>query len=51
MHKEIEKLPDHFDNLKEKERVELLIKLLPYAIPKVIPATYQIGEGGWADEL
>ena len=32
---DIEVLQEHIDALKPKERVELLIKLIPYALPKV----------------
>jgi hypothetical protein len=49
MHQEIELLPDHFKSLEPKDRLELLVKLLPYALPKVEPESYQIGEGGFAD--
>lgn len=49
LHQEIELLPDHFDKLEPKDRLELLTKLLPYALPKVEPESYQIGEGGIAD--
>jgi hypothetical protein len=49
LHYEIEMLPEHFNNLKPDERVELLVKLLPYALPKVEPESYQIGEGGIGD--
>lgn len=49
LHQEIELLPDHFNKLEPKDRIELLTKLLPYALPKVQPESYQIGEGGLAD--
>ena len=49
LHQEIELLPDHFNKLEPKDRLELLVKLLPYALPKVEPESYQIGEGGLAD--
>lgn len=49
LHQEIELLPDHFNKLEPKDRLELLTKLLPYALPKVQPESYQIGEGGLAD--
>jgi hypothetical protein len=34
---EMEKIPDHFNQLEPKDRLELLIKLLPYVIPKMQP--------------
>lgn len=49
LHQEIELLPDHFNKLEPKDRLELLVKLLPFALPKVEPESYQIGEGGLAD--
>ncbi len=49
LHQEIELLPDHFDKLEPKDRLELLVKLLPFALPKVEPESYEIGEGGIAD--
>ena len=49
LHQEIELLPDHFNELEPKDRLELLVKLLPFALPKVEPESYEIGEGGIAD--
>jgi hypothetical protein len=47
---EIEKLPHHFQKLESKDRIELLIKLLPYALPKVNPENYDLSEGGITDQ-
>ena len=49
LHQEIELLPDHFNKLEPKDRLEFLVKLLPFALPKVEPESYQIGEGGLTD--
>jgi hypothetical protein len=49
LYHEIELLPKHFEKLESKDRIELLTKLLPYALPKVEPEKYQISEGGFAD--
>jgi hypothetical protein len=49
LHQEIELLPSHFNKLEPKDRLELLVKLLPFALPKVEPESYEIGEGGIAD--
>jgi hypothetical protein len=46
---EIEQLPEHLSKIEPKERIELLIKLLPYIVPKVENETYQFGEGGQFD--
>lgn len=44
LHQEFEELPNHFEGLEPKERIELLIKLLPYALPKVKEVHYKEGE-------
>ena len=49
LHQEIELLPDHFNKLEPKDRLELLVKLLPFALPKVEPESYESGEGGIVD--
>lgn len=49
LHQEIELLPYHFDKLEPKDRLDLLVKLLPFALPKVESASYQVGEGGVVD--
>jgi hypothetical protein len=49
LHQEIELLPDHFKSLEPKDRLEILVKLLPYALPKVEAENYSVGEGGLAD--
>ena len=49
LHQEIELIPYHFDRLEPKERLELLVKLLPYALPKVEPESYQISESDFSD--
>lgn len=35
LHQEIELLPEHLQNLEPKYRLEILIKLLPFVVPKV----------------
>ena len=49
LHDEMEQLPSHFEKLEPKERIELLIKILPYTLPQVKPEQYEIGEGGILD--
>ena len=41
---EIEALQDRLDALNPKERVELLIKLMPYALPKVTTISHTTNE-------
>ena len=41
LHQEIELIPEHFEKLEPKDRLELLVKLLPFAISKVEPPIIQ----------
>ena len=41
---ELEALPEQIAALEGKERIELLIKLIPYVLPKVQPTNYKDGE-------
>ena len=44
MSNELEKLPEHFEQLKPKERVELLVKLMPYVVPQEKPENEENNE-------
>jgi hypothetical protein len=44
LHQELENLPEHLNSLEPKERLEILVKLLPYAIPKVEPVHFSTNE-------
>jgi hypothetical protein len=44
LYEEIEALQERLDALKPKERLELLIKLMPYALPKVTSISYTANE-------
>jgi len=44
LHNEIEQLPDYFDKLEPKDRLELVVKLLPYALPKINTVNYRENE-------
>lgn len=46
---EIDAIPETLSSLEPKDRLELLVKLLPFALPKVEPAKFEIGEGGISD--
>ena len=41
---EIDQLPNHLQSLQIKDRLDLVVKLLPYAIPRIEAASYKIGE-------
>ena len=49
---ELENIEEHFDKLEPKERIELIIKMMPFVLPKVHtishstnePADWGIGE-------
>ena len=42
---ELEGLPQRFDELDTKERLELFIKLLPFVLPKTQSISHTKGEG------
>jgi len=42
--KELETLPEHLEKLETKDRLELVIKLIPYVLPKVEPVSIDEGE-------
>ena len=44
LYTEIEALQDRLDALEPKERVELLIKLMPYVLPKTTAVSHTINE-------
>ena len=44
LHQELENLPKYLNSLEPKERLEILVKLLPYAIPKVESVHYKENE-------
>ena len=44
LYQELEQIQVHLDSLKPKERIELLIKLMPYALPKITSVSHTINE-------
>jgi len=44
LYQELEQIQEHLDTLNSKERVELLIKLMPYALPKVTSISHTTNE-------
>ena len=44
LYEEIEALQERLDSLNPKDRVELLIKLMPYALPKTTSVSHTINE-------
>lgn len=44
IHEELETLQETLDHLDPKDRLEVLVKLLPYVLPKVSPASHTTDE-------
>ena len=44
LYQELEQIQGRLDTLKPKERIELLIKLMPYALPKVTSISHTSNE-------
>jgi len=44
LYQELEQLQEHLETLKPRERVELLIKLMPYVLPKVTSVSHTTNE-------
>jgi hypothetical protein len=44
LHQELQNLPEHLNSLEPKDRLEILVKLLPYALPKVEAVNYTENE-------
>ena len=44
LYQELEQIQEHLETLNSKERVELLIKLMPYILPKVTNISYTTNE-------
>ena len=41
---EISQVQSHFEKLDPKERIELLIKLMPFVCPRIQPASHSLNE-------
>ena len=44
LHQELQNLPDHLNKLEPKDRLDILIKMLPYALPKIDTVHYKENE-------
>ena len=44
LHQELEQIQEHLNALNPKERIELLIKLMPYILPKVTSISHTTNE-------
>jgi len=44
LYKELEQIQEHLETLNPKERLELLIKLMPYVLPKVTSISHNTNE-------
>lgn len=42
--KEMEQLPEYLKDMEPKERIDILIKLMPFVIPKVNSVSHSLGE-------
>lgn len=49
--KELEDLPGQLSKLDAKDRLEVVLKLLPYGLPKVKEVHYTEGESAWDLDL
>ncbi len=48
LYDEVEQIPHRLDELETKDRLELLVKLMPYVFPKVQPVSQSLDEPiGW----
>lgn len=41
---ELDKLPDTLENIESKERLDILLKLMPFVLPKVKGVNHSLGE-------
>lgn len=42
--KELERVPELLEEMEPRERMEFILKLLPYVMPKVAPTAYHLDE-------
>ena len=47
LYEEIERLPERLDELDTKDRLELLVKLMPFVFPKVQSVSQSLDENIW----
>jgi len=41
---ELEQLPEYLNDMKPKERLDILLKLMPFVLPKVKGVNHSLGE-------
>jgi hypothetical protein len=44
IYKELDEIKEHLDSLEPKQRIELVIKLIPYVLPKVESISHSTNE-------
>ncbi len=49
--KEIEKLPDYLNQLPTKDKLDCLIKIMPFVFPKVNTVSHNSGESTWEMDI
>lgn len=45
MEKELEKIPEYLKDLEPREKLNFIVKLMPFVLPKVESVHYEKGEG------
>jgi hypothetical protein len=44
VHNEMEMLPEHFESLKIEDRIQLLIKIIPFVLPRIKEVSHKDDE-------
>jgi hypothetical protein len=44
IYKELDEIKEHLDSVEPKQRIEIIIKLIPYVLPKVERISYSTNE-------
>lgn len=48
---ELDKLPERIEKLDNRDRIEVLLRLIPFIIPKVEPVNFSFGEHDLLDDI
>ena len=44
IYKELDEIEEHLDDLEPKQRLEIIMKLMPYVLPKVVSISHSVNE-------